>query len=123
MTKRSVLLCAVLALLLVPLMTGLTGCGGGGDDPVLGENAGPDLDGDGIPDSLDSDADGDGFENDVDCNDLDAAFKPDAIDQPDADYVDLNCDGMDGDLSKAVWVSSVGGSDSASGAIDAPVMA
>lgn len=113
--KKILLVC----LLLVTMVAGFSACGGSGsDDAAL---SGPDLDGDGIPDSLDPDADGDGFENDVDCNDLNTAVNPDAVDQPDADYADLNCDGMDGDLSKAVWVSAVDGNDGASGAIDAPV--
>ncbi len=53
-----------------------------------------DLDNDGIGDVCDTDADGDGFEAGEDCDDLDAAINPDAIDIPD-NSIDENCDGQD----------------------------
>jgi hypothetical protein len=41
-------------------------------------------------------------------------------DSPDADFIDANCDGIDGDVADAVFVST-SGSDGASGSIDEPV--
>lgn len=128
MKKRYVVLYFILALLVMPLYSASVGCGSGGGSSSGSSSGsgpeihhGPDTDGDGIPNDVDPDADGDGFEKDVDCNDMDASIHPGAVDRPDADYVDTNCDGMDGDPAKAVWVSAVEGDDSASGAIDAPV--
>ncbi|HEY6724447.1 MAG TPA: hypothetical protein VI197_10455, partial [Polyangiaceae bacterium] len=41
-------------------------------------------------------------------------------DEPDSDFSDTNCDGIDGDASRAVFVAN-GGSDEADGTMDAPV--
>jgi hypothetical protein len=56
-----------------------------------------------------SDLDGDGFSVDQgDCNDGDAAIKPGASDDPDAAFVDTNCDGIDGTKTASVFVSQLG---------------
>ncbi len=45
---------------------------------------------------------------------------PNAIDDPDDDFTDTNCDGIDGDKKKAVFVATAG-SDTADGAWGRPV--
>jgi len=47
-----------------------------------------------------------------DCDDADPATNPDATDNPDAAFYDDNCDGIDGDKTRAVFVSN-GGTDNA----------
>lgn len=54
-----------------------------------------------------------------DCNDANSAFNPGAIDNPDDSFTDLNCDGIDGDTSKAVFVST-NGNDANNGTIQSP---
>src|SRR3954453_2396205 len=53
------------------------------------------------------DFDHDGFPPRADCNNGDPAVHPGAIDKPDLRFEDTNCDGMDGDAAKAVFVSSL----------------
>ena len=60
------------------------------------------------------DFDGDGSPASADCDNLDASIKPGAVDKPDTSFVDSNCDGIDGDATKAVFVA-VSGSNAASG--------
>jgi hypothetical protein len=43
-----------------------------------------------------------------DCNDADAEIHPGAPDDPDAAFVDSNCDGIDGDITRAVFVAAAG---------------
>ncbi|PZR15451.1 MAG: hypothetical protein DI536_08355 [Archangium gephyra] len=43
-----------------------------------------------------------------------------AIDEPDDQQLDVDCDGFDGDLSRAVFVDPVNGDDAAAGTRDAP---
>jgi hypothetical protein len=50
-----------------------------------------------------------------DCDDQDDTVNPAALDEPDADYVDDNCDTVDGTIADAVFVDPVNGSNSASG--------
>ncbi|MFZ5895579.1 MAG: hypothetical protein ACOY0T_31265 [Myxococcota bacterium] len=45
---------------------------------------------------------------------------PETVDAPDDDFVDANCDGIDGDASRGVFVSPKGASD-ASGTLSSPV--
>ena len=71
------------------------------------------------------DADGDGYGNPavfvhsgtqpdgyvanaLDCNDADATIHPGAPDDPDAAFIDSNCDGIDGDIAKAIFVATNG---------------
>jgi hypothetical protein len=54
-----------------------------------------------------ADLDGDGHTTD-DCNPEDAAVFPGATDAPDPDFIDRNCDGMDGNAAGAIFVSSLG---------------
>jgi hypothetical protein len=55
------------------------------------------------------DADGDGFEVcDGDCDDGDPLVYPGADDAPDGAFVDADCDGYDGAVGEAVFVSVVG---------------
>lgn len=44
--------------------------------------------------------------NSDDCDDSNASINPDAMDSPDASFVDSNCDGVDGDLSDMVFVAA-----------------
>jgi len=55
-----------------------------------------------------SDADGDGTADAQDCAPKDAAIHPGAADAPDLGFVDANCDGIDGDEQRAVFVSTSG---------------
>ena len=50
-----------------------------------------------------------------DCVDTDAAIHPDASDVPDEDYIDSNCDDIDGDLLDAVFVDPENGANNATG--------
>jgi hypothetical protein len=44
----------------------------------------------------------------VDCNDNDPNIHPEALDTPDIYHRDDNCDGIDGDKNKAIFVSTIG---------------
>jgi hypothetical protein len=46
--------------------------------------------------------------NALDCNDNDPSIHPGALDDPDAQFLDTNCDGIDGDAASAIFVSPVG---------------
>jgi hypothetical protein len=60
--------------------------------------------------------------NGDDCDDTDAAFKPGAPDAPDAFGHDQNCDGIDGDVTRSVFVSETAGTDANGGRTpDSPV--
>lgn len=69
-----------------------------------------------------SDRDGDGFTNRQDCAPDDPSVRPGATDKPDLGFVDRNCDGIDGDKSRAVFVAPApnGGNDASSGAFGQP---
>lgn len=80
-----------------------------------------DLDGDGIGNNADDDADGDGVTKADDCNDLNASIFPNNADTPDEALIDADCDGLDGDIEAATWVSSTEGDDTNPGTSAAPV--
>lgn len=61
------------------------------------------------------DNDGDGYTADVDCDDDDPDIHPGAPDEPDLDFIDSNCDGIDGDIERSVFVDVADGVDGASG--------
>ena len=68
-----------------------------------------------------ADVDADGFSpNQGDCKDTDPAVHPNATDMPDAGYVDTNCDGMDGDSAKAVFVATTGSNGASCGSMATP---
>lgn len=75
--------------------------------PELDDNKDNDCDGE-VDEGITVDADFDGFSSDVDCDDSNPQIFPGAADLPDIQFVDSNCDGIDGDSSRAVFVS-VGG--------------
>src|SRR3954453_14066087 len=58
--------------------------------------------------ALASDYDGDGVATPADCKDLDPAVHPGAVDKPDLTFEDTNCDGIDGDKAKAIFVAPNG---------------
>ncbi len=60
------------------------------------------------------DYDGDGAVDD-DCKPYDSAVAPGKPDRPDLLFEDTNCDGVDGDESKAIFVSTTAGNDAGSG--------
>ena len=67
------------------------------------------------------DADSDGFKTeDGDCNDADASINPGANDIPDSNFVDSDCDGIDGKKSTSVFVTTLGTDDATCGNIGAP---
>jgi hypothetical protein len=66
------------------------------------------------------DWDDDGAVAPADCRPLDPAFHPGATDKPDVAFDDTNCDGVDGDAAKAVFVDGGGGLDTRSGTREFP---
>lgn len=68
------------------------------------------------------DLDGDGYTAvGGDCAPKNASIHPGALDDPDLSFVDTNCDGIDGDASGAVFVSTVG-NDANAGTRAAPLL-
>jgi hypothetical protein len=65
------------------------------------------------------DYDGDGTPNAQDCAPLDPAVHPGAVDRPDLAFEDSNCDGIDGDQAKAIFVAP-GGRDADAGTLTRP---
>jgi hypothetical protein len=55
-----------------------------------------------------ADSDHDGFVDSSDCGPHDASVHPGAADTPDLRFVDSNCDGIDGDAAKSIFVSPSG---------------
>lgn len=66
------------------------------------------------------DWDGDGVLAPSDCAPLDPAVHPGATDKPDMAFEDANCDGIDGDAGKAIFVDGGAGLDTRSGTKDFP---
>ena len=66
------------------------------------------------------DGDGDGVPAPADCRPLDRAVYPGAPDKPDLTFEDTNCDGIDGDLSGAIFVNGASGDDTRTGTRDFP---
>ena len=89
-----------------------------GKDGVITDPKNPDTDGEGILDGLDNcpkmanynqqDIDGDSFGDVCDCAPADKIIHPTATDDPDSAATDSNCDGIDGDREKAIFVTSNG---------------
>jgi hypothetical protein len=55
-----------------------------------------------------ADSDHDGTPDSADCAPHDASIHPGAEDQPDLGFVDSNCDGIDGDAARSIFVSTNG---------------
>ncbi|MBI4366019.1 MAG: hypothetical protein HY543_04290 [Deltaproteobacteria bacterium] len=72
------------------------------------------------PSAKEPDADGDGYSAVCDCAPHDAAIHPAAMDDPDIAETDTNCDGMDGNQYRAIFVAT-GGNDAQDGRRSAPV--
>ena len=68
------------------------------------------------------DRDHDGSPESRDCGPDDPAIRPGATDKPDLDFVDRNCDGIDGDKARAIFVALAanGGKDTNSGDLGQP---
>ncbi len=62
-----------------------------------------------------------GFSNDDGDIDNGCECNRAAIDLPDPDFVDANCDGVDGDVTRTVFVAAQGGDDGNDGSLNAPV--
>lgn len=58
--------------------------------------------------------------NALDCDDSNAATYPGAGDDPDGAFIDSNCDGIDGDIAKAVFVAPAGIDDGSCGSQASP---
>src|SRR5437588_3309299 len=67
------------------------------------------------------DQDCDGWYGAADCNDQNASIHPGASDGPDLKFIDSNCDGIDGNVKHAIFVSSTTGNDSSPGTRAAPM--
>ncbi|MFL6003277.1 MAG: DUF1565 domain-containing protein, partial [Nocardioides sp.] len=67
------------------------------------------------------DLDGDRTGGAVDCAPLDPSVHPGAPDRPDLAFTDTNCDGIDGNAAKAVFVSTVDGNDAGTGTKNNPL--
>jgi hypothetical protein len=65
------------------------------------------------------DYDGDGVVGAADCNPLDGGVAPGKPDRPDLAFEDTNCDGIDGDVAHAIFVS-LSGNDAAPGTMANP---
>jgi hypothetical protein len=66
------------------------------------------------------DYDGDGHVA-GDCRPLDPNVHPGAVDRPDLQFKDINCDGVDGDLAKAIFVNAAAANDAGSGSKENPL--
>ena len=66
------------------------------------------------------DLDGDLTAGAADCAPLDPSVHPGAPDRPDLAFTDTNCDGIDGDIANAVFVSSTAPNDDGSGTMANP---
>jgi hypothetical protein len=64
--------------------------------------------GPGTPPSGSVDTDGDGYPDALDCSPRDPKIHPGARDLPDPQFVDSNCDGIDGTVAHAIFVSPIG---------------
>lgn len=96
------------------------GVTGAGDNcPAVANPDQANADGDAEGDACDSDDDNDGTADAGDCRPLDASIHPAAADEPGGDLADSNCDGIDGVVSGAVFVSTTG-DDASPGTRDAP---
>ena len=88
-------------------------CGDGRDNDCNGELDDKDVDADG---HIDEDCtDYAGADPVDDCDDDDASVNPDQSDEPDLDYLDEDCDGIDGALGGVVFLDPFGGDDGATG--------
>jgi hypothetical protein len=65
------------------------------------------------------DFDGDHFTSN-DCAPLDPAVHPGALDKPDLNFEDTNCDGIDGDKAKAIFVSPTAANNNGTGSVTSP---
>ncbi len=135
--KKQIVTLQILFSIMIPL-TSFYGCGGSGvaavvdldldaiidttdNCPSVANADQADLDGDGLGNLCDDDADADTvLATAGDCNDLDATVLPSAVDSPDIDYIDSNCDGMDGVVSNAIWVAGDGNDVTGDGSIALP---
>ncbi len=68
-----------------------------------------------------ADRDGDGTPDSSDCAPDNPAIHPGATDKPDLPFTDSNCDGIDGDIGKAVFVSASTGSPGGAGTQASPL--
>ena len=67
------------------------------------------------------DFDGDGALAPADCDPFDGAIAPGKPDRPDLRFEDTNCDGIDGDRARAIFVRRTGGDDLSPGTLSSPV--
>ncbi|HKS05849.1 MAG TPA: hypothetical protein VJR92_06015 [Gemmatimonadaceae bacterium] len=68
-----------------------------------------------------ADVDGDGFSPyGGDCNDLNPNIRPGVSDFPDGLFVDMNCDGIDGEVNNAVFVAQAGTDNGTCGTMAVP---
>jgi hypothetical protein len=73
-----------------------------------------------VPTGSSADSDHDGFPDSVDCAPHDGSVNPGERDLPDLGFVDSDCDGIDGDAARAVFVSP-NGNDASAGTMGAPL--
>ena len=73
-----------------------------------------------LPTGSSADSDRDGSPDSVDCAPHDGSAHPGAHDDPDLGFVDSNCDGIDGNAARAVFVSP-SGNDASAGTMAAPL--
>ncbi|HET6870513.1 MAG TPA: hypothetical protein VFH80_31660, partial [Solirubrobacteraceae bacterium] len=87
--------------LVVTVLNAGVGAPSGGSAPAPGPAQG-------TPPAGSVDSDGDGYPDNLDCAPHDPAVHPGAQDLPDVQFVDSNCDGIDGTAAGAIFVSPIG---------------
>lgn len=102
-------------LLLALLMTCFLGCANATSDTTSIDTLSTDTDNVEDLSEVACDGDGDGLCPPEDCDDTASDAFPGAIDVPDPKGRDTNCDGIDGDASRAIFVSATTGDDSRDG--------
>lgn len=86
---------------------------------ILGD--GVDNDCHGVIDNPQVDNDGDGYyAGPLACDDLDQTVHPGAVDEPDDTFTDTNCDLIEGDFARAIFVNLDNGSKSNTGGMNDP---
>jgi len=114
--KRSLLSCSLASVALLSLS--VLACSNSFD--TAGENSDPEEVDDGDKASSNDEEDDPGLGGSGPGDEPEEVCDPEALDLPDDDFEDANCDGIDGDVEGAIFVAP-SGDDSAAGSLEEPV--